>query len=121
VAEIVPEVERLLRESAPAGADVEVDLLAAAPPGLIPPDSPAIGLGQDAFERAIGVRPLLLRAGGTLPIVPALARRGIPTVVTGFDLPDGNLHSPNERLLVEHIPLGVAAARALFTALAGLV
>ncbi len=120
VEEIVPEVERLLRESAPEGADVEIDLWSAAPPGLIPPDSAAIRLGQDAFERALGTRPLLLRSGGTLPIVPALADNGIPTIVTGFDLPDGNLHSPNERLLVDHIPLGVAAARELFTALAGL-
>ncbi len=120
VDEIVPEVERLLRESAPAGADVEIELWSAAPPGLIPPDSAAIRIGQDAFERALGVRPLLLRSGGTLPIVPALADRGVPTIVTGFDLPEGNLHSPNERLLAEHIPLGVAAARELFSALAAL-
>jgi acetylornithine deacetylase/succinyl-diaminopimelate desuccinylase-like protein len=120
VEEIAPEFERLLRESAPAGADVEVDLLAAGSPGLIPPDSAAIRLGQDAFERALGVRPLLLRSGGTLPIVPALVARGIPTIVTGFDLPEGNLHSPNERLLVEHVPLGVAAAQELFRGLASL-
>jgi acetylornithine deacetylase/succinyl-diaminopimelate desuccinylase-like protein len=117
---IAPEVERLLREAAPEGTELEIELWSSAPPGLIPPDSEAIRLGQDAFERAVGARPLLLRAGGTLPIVPALADKGIPTIVTGFDLPEGNLHSPNERLLVEHIPLGVAAARELFTSLAGL-
>ena len=117
---VAPELERLLRESAPDEAEVEVELWSAGPPGLIPPDSAAIRLGQDAFERALGVRPLLLRSGGTLPIVPALTDKGIPTIVTGFDVPDGNLHSPNERLLVEHIPLGVAAARELFTALAAL-
>jgi len=117
---IGPVVERLMREAAPEGAEVEIELWSAAPPGLIPPDSAAIRLGQDAFERVIGARPLLLRAGGTLPIVPALADKGIPTIVTGFDLPEGNLHSPNERLLVEHIPLGVAAARELFVSLAGL-
>jgi acetylornithine deacetylase/succinyl-diaminopimelate desuccinylase-like protein len=118
VEEVAPELERLLRESAPAGAEVEVELWSSAPPGLIPPGSAAIRLGQDAFERALGVRPLLLRSGGTLPIVPALADKGVPTIVTGFDLPEGNLHSPNERLLVEHVPLGVAAARELFTTLA---
>jgi acetylornithine deacetylase/succinyl-diaminopimelate desuccinylase-like protein len=112
--------ERLLRESAPAGADVELELWSSAPPGLIPPDSPVIRLAQDAFERALGVRPLLLRSGGSIPIVPALAARGIPTIITGFDLPEGNLHSPNERLLIEHIPLGVAAARELLIGLAGL-
>ena len=45
------------------------------------------------------MRPLLVRSGGSLPIVPALAEKGIPTVITGFDLPEGNIHSPNERLL----------------------
>jgi acetylornithine deacetylase/succinyl-diaminopimelate desuccinylase-like protein len=117
---IAPLVERLLREAAPEGAEVEIELWSSAPPGLIPPDSAAIRLGQAAFERALGTRPLLLRSGGTLPIVPALADRGIPTIVSGFDLPEGNLHSPNERFLVEHIPLGVAAARELFTSFAGL-
>ncbi len=92
----------------------------AAPPGLVPPDSPVIRLGLDAFERVLGVRPLLVRSGGTLPIVPALADRGIPTIVTGFDVPEGNIHSPNERLLVEYVPLGIAAARELYSALAGL-
>jgi acetylornithine deacetylase/succinyl-diaminopimelate desuccinylase-like protein len=120
VEEIAPEVERLLRESAPPGAEVEVELWSSTQPGLVSPDSPAIRLGQDAFERALGVRPLLLRSGGSLPIVHALEDQGIPTIVTGFDLPEGNLHSPNERLLVEHVPLGVASARELLSALAGL-
>jgi acetylornithine deacetylase/succinyl-diaminopimelate desuccinylase-like protein len=120
VEEVVPEVERLLREAAPAGADLDVDLWSSAPPGLVPPDSPAIQLGLDAFERALGVRPRLVRSGGTLPIVPALSDRGIPAVITGFALPDSNVHSPNERLLTEYLPLGVAAARELFTAWAAL-
>jgi hypothetical protein len=65
----------------------------------------------------VGTRPLLVRIGGTLPIVAALAARGIPTILSGFDLPDGNVHSPNERLLAEYVPLGVAAARETLTAL----
>ena len=118
--EIGPVFERLLREAAPEGADVEVEMLSSSRPGLVPPDSPAIRLGQDAFERTVGERPLLLRAGGSLPIVAALADRAIPAIVTGFNLPDGNIHSPNERMLVEYLPLGVATAQELFTALAGL-
>ncbi len=117
---IAPELERLLREAAPEGAELAISLWSAGPPGLVAPDSAAIRLGLEAFERALGVRPLLIRSGGTLPIVPALAAKGIPTVITGFDLPEGNIHSPNERLLVEHIPLGIAAARELFAAFAEL-
>jgi acetylornithine deacetylase/succinyl-diaminopimelate desuccinylase-like protein len=65
----------------------------------------------DDLERALGRRPLLLRTGGTIPLVPALTDKGIPTVLTGFALPGANVHSPNERLLARYIPLGVAAAR----------
>jgi acetylornithine deacetylase/succinyl-diaminopimelate desuccinylase-like protein len=111
-----PVLKRLIEEAAPQGAEADVTLLSSSPGALIPPDSPAIQIGLDAFERALGVRPLLVRSGGSIPLVPALAARGIPTVVTGFDLPEGNIHSPNERMLLEHFPLGVAAARELFTA-----
>jgi acetylornithine deacetylase/succinyl-diaminopimelate desuccinylase-like protein len=120
VDEVVPVVERLLRESAPAGADLEVELWASSPPGLVPPDAKAIQLGLDAFERALGTRPALIRTGGTLPIVPALAGKGIPTVITGFGLPDSQIHSPNERLVAEYVPLGIRAARELFLAFAQL-
>jgi acetylornithine deacetylase/succinyl-diaminopimelate desuccinylase-like protein len=118
--EIAPIFERLIRDSAPEGADVELERWSSAPPGLIAPDAPAIQLALDAFERAIGRRPLLVRVGGTLPIVPALADKGIPTVLSGFDLPEGNIHAPNERLLVEHIPLAVAAGGELYRTLAAL-
>ena len=118
--EIFGTIERLLKEAAPVGAEVELEQMAMGPAGLVAPGSPAITLAQDAFERALGVRPLLLRSGGSLPIVPALGERGIPAVITGFALPDSNVHSPNERLLLEYLPLGVAAARELFVGFAGL-
>jgi acetylornithine deacetylase/succinyl-diaminopimelate desuccinylase-like protein len=114
--DVAPVVERLLRESAPEGAELEIERWSAAPPGLVPPDAKAIQLGLDAFEKVLGVRPALIRSGGTLPIVPALADKGIPTVITGFGLPDSQIHSPNERLVAEYVPLGTAAARELFLA-----
>jgi acetylornithine deacetylase/succinyl-diaminopimelate desuccinylase-like protein len=117
---IAPVFERLLREAAPAGADVEVDRWSSAPAGLVSPDAPAIQLALEAFERVVGARPLLIRVGGTLPIFPALSDKGIPTVLTGFDLPEGNIHAPNERLRVEHIPLAVETAKELFRGFAQL-
>ena len=106
--------EALLRAGLPAGAELKVEMLAAADPGIVSPDEQAVQLGLRAFERVVGTRPALIRSGGTLPIVPALASRGIPTIITGFSLPDANIHSPNERLVAEYVPLGIAAARALF-------
>jgi acetylornithine deacetylase/succinyl-diaminopimelate desuccinylase-like protein len=117
---IAPEVERLLQEAAPEGAEIEVARLSSARPGLVDPNSPAVQLGLEAFERALGTRPLLVRSGGTLPIVPALADKGIPTILTGFALPDSNIHAPNENLLADYLPLGVRAAAELYTAFAKL-
>jgi nuclear transport factor 2 (NTF2) superfamily protein/acetylornithine deacetylase/succinyl-diaminopimelate desuccinylase-like protein len=114
VEEIATAFERLLRDATPDGVELEVELLSAAPPAVVPPDARAVQLGLDAFERVIGVRPALIRSGGTLPIVAALADRTIATIVTGFSLPDANIHSPNERLVAEYVPLGIAAARACF-------
>ncbi len=118
--EIAPEFERLLREATPEGAELVVDLWASSEPGLVDQASKAIQLGLDAFERALGVRPLLIRSGGTLPIVPALEKKGIPTVLTGFALPDSNIHSPNERMEVEYLPKGIEAAQELFRGFAEL-
>ncbi len=120
VEEIDAVFQRLLRDSTPAGADLEIERWASSPAGLIPPDSPAVRFAQEAFERVLGRRPLLLRSGGTLPIVPALAAKGIPTILSGFALPGANMHSPNERLLARYVPLGVATARETLLALADL-
>ncbi|MFN2627718.1 MAG: M20/M25/M40 family metallo-hydrolase [Gaiellaceae bacterium] len=112
-------VEKLLRGRAPAGTDLEISW-GGAPPGLVRPDAPAVQLGLGAFERALGIRPLLVRSGGSLPIVPALADKGIPTILTGFALPESNVHSPNEKLLVRSFAQGVAAARELYQGFAAL-
>jgi acetylornithine deacetylase/succinyl-diaminopimelate desuccinylase-like protein len=111
VHEITEAFERLLRDAAPEGSELEIARLSSAPAGLISPDTPAVKLARDAFQRVLGKPPLLLRTGGTLPIVPALADKGIPTILSGFAVPGANIHSPNERLLARYIPLGVAAAR----------
>jgi acetylornithine deacetylase/succinyl-diaminopimelate desuccinylase-like protein len=120
VAQIEAAFRRLLAEAAPAGAELEVELLSAAEPGIVFPDAAAIQLGLVAFERVVGVRPALIRSGGTLPIVAALAEKGIATIITGFALPDANVHAPNERLLAEYVPLGTTAARAVLSELGAL-
>ena len=40
-----------------AGAELDVELWSSAAPGLVPPDSRAVQLGLDAFERALGRGP----------------------------------------------------------------
>jgi len=117
---IAPAFEALLRESAPAGAEVEVQLWSSAPPGLVPADAPAVKLGLDAFEETLGVRPLLVRSGGAIPLVSELAARGVATVLTGFALNESNIHSPNERIPAAYLSRGIETAAALYRRLAHL-
>ena len=100
--------------------ELEVELVSSAPAGLVPSDASAVLLGLDAFERTLGVRPALIRSGGTLPIVPALADRGIPTIITGFSLPDDNIHSPNEKYDLKSFHKGIRSWARILAALAEL-
>jgi acetylornithine deacetylase/succinyl-diaminopimelate desuccinylase-like protein len=113
---IGPVAERLLREAAPEGAELEIEWTGANP-GLVRADAPAVRLAVEAFEQALGVRPLLTRTGGSIPFMPALTEKGIDTVLSGFALPDSNIHSPNERFLVPYFAAGIDTVAALFTKL----
>jgi acetylornithine deacetylase/succinyl-diaminopimelate desuccinylase-like protein len=111
---IGPAADALLQAAVPAGATLTIDHWSSAAPGVVSPDSQAIQLGLEAFEAALGVRPALIRSGGSLPIVAALSSKGIPTIISGFTLPDANIHAPNERLRTDYVPKGITAAAALF-------
>jgi acetylornithine deacetylase/succinyl-diaminopimelate desuccinylase-like protein len=119
-ATIAATTEKLIRGAVPGAAQLELEVENSAAPGVFSPELPAIKLGMEAFERATGVPPLLVRVGGTLPIYPALAEKGIPTIGTGFALRESNVHSPNERLRVEDVDRAVSAASELYRTLAAL-
>jgi acetylornithine deacetylase/succinyl-diaminopimelate desuccinylase-like protein len=54
---------------------------------------------RDALESAWGIKPFFKREGGSVPVVTFMQDvLGIDSVLTGFGLPDDNLHAPNEKL-----------------------
>jgi acetylornithine deacetylase/succinyl-diaminopimelate desuccinylase-like protein len=106
----------LLVAAAPQGAELAI-VTTGSNPGLVRAEAPAIQLALGAFEGALGKRPLLTRVGGSIPLMPALTEKGIDTILSGFALPESNIHSPNERFLVEYFAAGIDAVAALFTAL----
>jgi len=97
-AAIAPVFERMLRDAAPEGATVDVELWSTGEPGYVDPEARAVVLAQDAFEHVLGTRPVLVRSGGSIPVVAALVARGVPAIVTGFSRPSAGMHSPNERI-----------------------
>jgi acetylornithine deacetylase/succinyl-diaminopimelate desuccinylase-like protein len=114
------ELERLLREGLPAGAELDVVASHSAQPALFPVDTPAIRLAAQALERACGVAPAFVRSGGSIPIVADFGAKGIPTIVTGFVLPDDPFHAPNESFSLRGLALGEQSARELLLGLAAL-
>jgi acetylornithine deacetylase/succinyl-diaminopimelate desuccinylase-like protein len=113
------ELERLLREAAPEGADVSMELQLAEP-STFDPASPAVRLSLDAMERACGTRPALIRTGGTIPILAEFSARGIDTVATGFSTGADAFHAPNESYRLESLRLGEASTREIYLALGAL-
>ncbi|QEC47449.1 M20 family dipeptidase [Baekduia soli] len=114
------ELLRLLRGGLPEGAELEVVSSHSAQPALFGVDTAAIRLAGEAIERACGVAPAFVRSGGSIPIVADLGAKGIPTIVTGFVLPDDPFHAPNESFSLRGLELGERAARELLAALAAL-
>jgi succinyl-diaminopimelate desuccinylase len=113
-------VEQLLRGAAPAGAELELTSDVGTPAAVVDPQSPAIKLASVAFERVWGRAPLLVRGGGTLPIMAALSQRGMPILLTGVALPESSVHSPNEKLPTDYLSKCYESARELFIAFADL-
>jgi acetylornithine deacetylase/succinyl-diaminopimelate desuccinylase-like protein len=113
------ELERLLREALPEGADLSVNF-DLADPALFDAGEPALQLAAGAFERACGTPPAFIWLGGTLPLLAVLAEQGVPTIVSGFALGADAFHAPNESYRLESLRLGELTARELYRSLADL-
>jgi acetylornithine deacetylase/succinyl-diaminopimelate desuccinylase-like protein len=111
-AELALVLERLLRDAAPDDAEVDISMHVAEP-AKFDPESPPLVLARAAFERATGRPPALIRSGGTIPILAAFADRGIQSVVSGFALPEDQIHAPNESYRLASIELNERTSRAL--------
>jgi acetylornithine deacetylase/succinyl-diaminopimelate desuccinylase-like protein len=110
-------LDRLIIGAAPAGAEVRIDALGVADPALCDPRDPVLRAASQAIATSTGWTCVPVRSGGSIPIVATLAGRGIPTVLSGFALPDDGIHGPNEHLRVAHLEIGTQAAVAIFGAI----
>jgi len=62
-------------------------------------DTPGVKALEKALEVVYGKRPVFKREGGSIPVVGHMKRLlNAESVLTGFGLPDDNLHAPNEHL-----------------------
>ena len=113
--------ERVVRERCPANVKVEFRNHGLAGPVLVPREGEAVRLAAEALEQGFGVRPTLMREGGSIPVVGLIKRvLGIDTLLIGFGLPDDRVHSPNEKFDLDALYRGTRTAAALYERLAKL-
>jgi acetylornithine deacetylase/succinyl-diaminopimelate desuccinylase-like protein len=74
---------------------------------------------QEALREAFGADPVLIRSGGSIPIIQDFREvLGADTLLLGLALPDARIHSPNENFPLANFEAGVRLNPALLKRLA---
>ncbi len=114
---IVAGFKRFVAGHSPPGVAASIEVRAKARPVLLGRDSAAMTAATqaclEAFEPKTG-KVAFIRSGASVPVTELIQRLlGLDAVLLGFGLPEGHVHSPNERFRLEHLYRG-AVASALF-------
>ncbi len=100
--EVRGQFEHFVTSRVPQTVTWELEQYAAGPPVLSERNSAGNRALAVALETVWGSRPVFKREGGSVPVATYLSEiLGMPSVLTGFGLPEDHVHSPNERL---HLP-----------------
>jgi acetylornithine deacetylase/succinyl-diaminopimelate desuccinylase-like protein len=105
-------VNEQLREyltlNAPEGVTWELIQLASDPASITDLDFYATRCLAESIEKVWGIPPVFQRGGGSIPIVSHMQQAlGAESVLSGFSLPEDNIHSPNEHLDLEMFYKGI--------------
>src|SRR5436189_364996 len=117
-------VERQLaaavKRFAPKHVQASVRFLHGADPATVKVTHRAFQLLDQAFREVVGRGTVPARAGGSIPVVPALGKGGAPVILTGIGLPDDRLHAPNEKLDLKQLWDGIRVFGRFYELLASL-
>jgi len=101
-------VTRHLKAIAPPTVRLEIQAGHGAEPYLFSPTSAFARAGLRALQTAFDAEPVLLREGGSIPIVTDFRKLlGADTLLLGLALPDDNAHSPNEKFDLDNYAAGM--------------
>ena len=104
-----------LSRHAPSGIRWELTPDHGAPGMLADTESRFVRAASDAIESAFGRRPVLIREGGSIPIVTRFQEvLRCDCLLLGWGLSDDNAHSPNEKFRIADFFRGIEASVALW-------
>ena len=111
---ILNAAEEYFRSQTPPGVLIEVITGHSGAAYQSDPNSPSGLAARKALAEAFGADPLLLRDGGSIPILATLKDiLGVDSYLLGLANPDSRIHSPNENMLVENFLGGIRMNRIL--------
>lgn len=117
--DVIAKLDRHLRTHVPPGVSLEIRPGHDGKPYATDPHSAFGKAAQRALRDAFGAEPVLIREGGSIPIVQAFKDiLGIDTLLLGLALSDAQIHSPDENFPVENFEAGIRLNRFLLQALA---
>ncbi len=117
--DIMKKVQAHLEKHCPEGVTVEVEVGHDGKPFYADPHSKNGKAGQEALRQAFGKEPVLIREGGSIPIIQDMKEIfGVEALMLGLALPDCQIHAPNENYYVENFEAGIRLNRALLKELA---
>lgn len=97
-AKVIKAVRTFLKKNCPPTVKLEVVTGHGAEAYMVAPTSAEAQAALRALQTAFGYEPVLLREGGSIPIVNQFKKiLGADTLLLGLALPDDNAHSPNEK------------------------
>lgn len=118
-AQVLQAVLRHLQQRCPAGC--ELDVVAMSEGSLastLAPGHPLVLAAEQVLERETGRRPVHVRLGASVPVTSLFKQTlGIDTLMFGFNLPDEDVHAPNEFFRLSSIQEGIRAWIMLLQAL----
>jgi acetylornithine deacetylase/succinyl-diaminopimelate desuccinylase-like protein len=118
-ARIIKLVTRHLKAICPPTVRLEVEAGHGAQPYLVSPRSGHAQAALRALKSAFGAEPILMREGGSIPIVNDFKKiLGADTLLLGLALPDDNAHSPNEKFNLDNFAKGQLMGAYLWAELA---
>ena len=83
------------------------------------PEGAQVQAGLRALRRAFGFEPILVREGGSIPILIDFKKiLGVDALLLGLSLPDDNPHSPNEKFDLNVFATGMRMSAYLWQELA---
>jgi acetylornithine deacetylase/succinyl-diaminopimelate desuccinylase-like protein len=89
---------RYLELHAPKDIRWEVNVMAGGPASISDRNNAGVRAMAQALESVWGTRPYFRREGGSIPVVAQMQRMlEVESVISGFGLPDDNVHAPNEK------------------------